>query len=635
MTNKVDCLKLINFIERSNLFTTNQIRNKKLLIAFSGGQDSSCLLTIFYILSKKWDFKLGAVYCNHCWGDSTQTSSSVFENLQMFDIPFYFVESPNSEPMKPEQKARNWRYSAFYTISKWENYDFVLTGHTLSDSVETTLFNLFRGSGLKGICSLKENQNFDDLKTKDFFFKKNVCFWDPFFSFGEKNGNHFFRKYRLFKKLCSLRIFPKVSFFVITESCAIYKFCMEYKAAPKFLLKTKLQNKALDFLTCFGSKKKFDFWFFCSVRKTNIKKNRLTRGVTLLKSSFPVKERIGFTRRIKILSSLQSYGMTNPFIDVRERQKEDFNFQAKAKKGQKKYVLFSSNMKTDRFETLGSFSFFFQNKKMEKQNSNLFQLYLKKIKEFQNTDKLNSFITLFKPFVLKKRSNEKKLTFQIQRLIRKKEKEKRCIPCKAEIILSSSFFKLINKHKLLSSQLEKKGLKLIKQLRINKDKKVLLQSSFPARESLLLCKAIPNNATLHGMPSFVFEQLAKPYINGKITGKQINGSDHLEVLIDKLVQKSSDKKKFEFTVIRPLIKINRETLFLFSTHLKLPVYYDKSNKDLNITRNYIRKVLIPLLKKINPRVEENIYKFSKIVEFYYQLAGDLKCPSDRFDIFNS
>ena len=80
--------------------------------------------------------------------------------------------------------------------------------------------------------------------------------------------------------------------------------------------------------------------------------------------------------------------------------------------------------------------------------------------------------------------------------------------------------------------------------------------------------------------------------------------------------------------------MKRETLFLFAKQLQLPICYDKSNKDLTITRNYIRKLIIPLLKKINPRVEENIYKFSKIIEFYYELMGDLNCPSDRFDIFN-
>jgi tRNA(Ile)-lysidine synthase TilS/MesJ len=36
----------------------------------------------------------------------------------------------------------------------------ILTGHTLSDCAETIIFNLCRGSGLKGVCSLKKFQVF-------------------------------------------------------------------------------------------------------------------------------------------------------------------------------------------------------------------------------------------------------------------------------------------------------------------------------------------------------------------------------------------------------------------------------------------------------------------------------------------
>ena len=41
MLKKIDSLKLINFIEKSDCFLKNKIYKKKILIAFSGGQDSS------------------------------------------------------------------------------------------------------------------------------------------------------------------------------------------------------------------------------------------------------------------------------------------------------------------------------------------------------------------------------------------------------------------------------------------------------------------------------------------------------------------------------------------------------------------------------------------------------------------
>jgi tRNA(Ile)-lysidine synthase TilS/MesJ len=52
MKTKLDCLKLINFIEKSIDFKKKFYPAKYILIAYSGGQDSSALLAIFYILSK-------------------------------------------------------------------------------------------------------------------------------------------------------------------------------------------------------------------------------------------------------------------------------------------------------------------------------------------------------------------------------------------------------------------------------------------------------------------------------------------------------------------------------------------------------------------------------------------------------
>jgi predicted PP-loop superfamily ATPase len=47
MKTKLDCLKLINFIEKSIDFKKIFYPAKNILIAYSGGQDSSALLAYF------------------------------------------------------------------------------------------------------------------------------------------------------------------------------------------------------------------------------------------------------------------------------------------------------------------------------------------------------------------------------------------------------------------------------------------------------------------------------------------------------------------------------------------------------------------------------------------------------------
>jgi tRNA(Ile)-lysidine synthase TilS/MesJ len=52
MKTKLDCLKLINFMKNRSILKKIFYPVKNILIAYSGGQDSSALLAIFYILSK-------------------------------------------------------------------------------------------------------------------------------------------------------------------------------------------------------------------------------------------------------------------------------------------------------------------------------------------------------------------------------------------------------------------------------------------------------------------------------------------------------------------------------------------------------------------------------------------------------
>nr|YP_009538395.1 tRNA(Ile)-lysidine synthetase [Capsosiphon fulvescens]AWX64084.1 tRNA(Ile)-lysidine synthetase [Capsosiphon fulvescens]AYV90001.1 tRNA(Ile)-lysidine synthetase [Capsosiphon fulvescens] len=158
MKKKLDCLKLVNFIEKSKDFQLRILSCRKILIAYSGGQDSTALLTVFYILSKKFSFNIGVVYCNHRWTNSNSGPIAAFEFVSHLSLPFYFVDAQKA--IQPEEVARLWRYSSFKNIYLAYGYDLILTGHTLSDCAETVILNLCRGSGLRGVCSLKKFQDF-------------------------------------------------------------------------------------------------------------------------------------------------------------------------------------------------------------------------------------------------------------------------------------------------------------------------------------------------------------------------------------------------------------------------------------------------------------------------------------------
>lgn len=70
--------------------------------------------------------------------------------------------------------------------------------------------------------------------------------------------------------------------------------------------------------------------------------------------------------------------------------------------------------------------------------------------------------------------------------------------------------------------------------------------------------------------------------------------------------------------IRPLLPISRFEIENYLKHEKLPFRLDKTNKNLNITRNFLRLKVLPLLiKRINPNLIDTLYNTAKLMEDDY------------------
>lgn len=129
--------------------------NKKLLIAVSGGPDSMFLSTIIYkiVIKNKLDLEnLYFVHCNHKTRKECDLEQSFLE--WFFDWCNFFV-SKYSWQKKDENSLRSWRYWEFQKLIKKYSIDIILTWHNLTDRIETTFLNMFRGCDLNGFVSMK------------------------------------------------------------------------------------------------------------------------------------------------------------------------------------------------------------------------------------------------------------------------------------------------------------------------------------------------------------------------------------------------------------------------------------------------------------------------------------------------
>ncbi len=123
-------------------------------VACSGGADSVfallCLLDIF----KGYRSLIKVVHYNHkARLTSDRDMQFVKELCEKLDVDCFIGEPENPPEKHSEDEFRRLRISFFDDVCKRENIAILVQGHHSSDSAETVLMRLSRGSGLEGICA--------------------------------------------------------------------------------------------------------------------------------------------------------------------------------------------------------------------------------------------------------------------------------------------------------------------------------------------------------------------------------------------------------------------------------------------------------------------------------------------------
>ena len=140
-----------------------QLKDKKLLLAVSGGIDSMVLMHLFQQL--KYDISIA--HCNFQLRgkESDEDENFVKSEAKKFKTPSYFIRF-DTENYSKENKlstqlsARKLRYDWFQKLLSENQLDYLVTAHHLDDNVETFLINFIRGTGLEGLTGIPDqNRN--------------------------------------------------------------------------------------------------------------------------------------------------------------------------------------------------------------------------------------------------------------------------------------------------------------------------------------------------------------------------------------------------------------------------------------------------------------------------------------------
>ena len=150
-------------------------RGRTVLCAVSGGADSICLLHALYHLRSRLGFSLAAAHYDHqlrgdasrrdaafvaqfvelCCGAERLGDGTLLPAVPLFTGSGDVKGEAERRGTGLEETARDMRYAFLRQAAREAGADVIATAHTADDNVETILFHLARGSGLRGLTGIQ------------------------------------------------------------------------------------------------------------------------------------------------------------------------------------------------------------------------------------------------------------------------------------------------------------------------------------------------------------------------------------------------------------------------------------------------------------------------------------------------
>ncbi|MEX0832393.1 MAG: tRNA lysidine(34) synthetase TilS [Actinomycetota bacterium] len=131
------------------------------LVAVSGGPDSTCLLHSLYRLRRLLRIKLQVFHFDHRLRRGSEDDAEYVKKLAArLDLPFHMLVA-ESKPAKGES-VEDWAHRARMRALAVTQHDVgashAAIGHTLDDQAETVLLALIRGGGLDAVAGIRPTQ---------------------------------------------------------------------------------------------------------------------------------------------------------------------------------------------------------------------------------------------------------------------------------------------------------------------------------------------------------------------------------------------------------------------------------------------------------------------------------------------
>ena len=150
--------KVIAFNEQHALFSEEAC----LLVAVSGGCDSTALFSMLVLLKKQGHVKnLVCVHFNHQLRTQAMRDEAFVKGLSdAWAVPFIsetrdIRTQAQTHHSSLETAGRQWRLERLISLAEKHQCTAIATGHHMDDNAETVIHRLSRGTGYRGLCGIR------------------------------------------------------------------------------------------------------------------------------------------------------------------------------------------------------------------------------------------------------------------------------------------------------------------------------------------------------------------------------------------------------------------------------------------------------------------------------------------------
>lgn len=150
--------RVAEFLRKYNL------QDKTIIVGFSGGFDSMCLLDVLAKIKNMPEFSemtVIAAHYNHNWrGEESLREQEVCRIFASAKGMEFYTQTAPKTLKKTENDARIARYEFFEEAYEEFDADAVFTAHNFDDNAETVLYRVIKGTGIVGLKGISEKRSF-------------------------------------------------------------------------------------------------------------------------------------------------------------------------------------------------------------------------------------------------------------------------------------------------------------------------------------------------------------------------------------------------------------------------------------------------------------------------------------------